>query len=309
MKSYETKKVNNNLVCDEDLVCGSPLTLQDDMQSFLYHNVGQLNSGWIPYNTDSGDVEYLFINVENVTSDTLDITRIKNDIIVDIPNVYGAKLDFNAETGKLSLIGRENKELSFVELSLGKSLINIESDDVAHTITFTFSNSEAVVINLVDVLGDALTIEGITDNRITTEEDNDGAVLKVLEDNAYVNGLPLYPDLHTEDGSSVVETLGNNEEVTYGTISSGTFTLEADAGNHGFCAVVVFKTWTDIPTIKFINESDKPISYIKENDIFLNTDERESTIPKEYLSTRCQYNLFILCNGRTIEVYMQEINL
>lgn len=309
MKSYETKKCNNDLLCGEDLVCGSPLTLQDDMQEFVYYNVGHINSGWIPTTTETGDVEYLYINVENVTSDTLDIIRIRNDIIVNIPNVYGTKLDFNAENGTLKLIGQNEKELSSVELVLGKTLISIETDDEQHKIIFKFSNDDDIVIDLVEVLGG---IEGLTNNKISTDKNNRDAILKVDEGNVFVSGpqgdLPLYPDLDINDSTTI--TLNNNMERTYGIIAEAVFTLPEEAGNQGFCAIVVFKTGASaIPNIEFINNTSLPIVYIKDNDVKETSTEHSSLLPKDQLSAMYQYNLFILCNGVNIEIYIQEINI
>ena len=301
MKSNESIRCSNSIICGDSTVCGK-YTLNDDMQVFFVNNVGILNSGWMPTGDTSTGYEYLYVNVENVTSSTLNITRIKNDIIVDIPDEYGRKLDFNASTGRLSLIGQGTTVLSTVQLSNGLALTDIVEDPVLHTITFKFNNAEDKVVDLVKVLGDALTIEGITDNKISTNKENKDAILKVDEGNAFVSGpqgdLPLYPDLGITSDTTI--TLRNNmERVLEGTTTSAIFKLEKeDASLQGFCAVVVFTTGTS-PHITFDNQSGKTIVYIKENQKF-----QEIT---GLLSPRYQYNLFVLCNGINIEVYIQEI--
>ena len=87
MRDTESVTVSDELVCGEELICGC-LTIEQCMADFFYFNVGDLNTGWHPYETEEGTVEYLYVNVDNVTSDTLDITRIHNNIIAREPYTH-----------------------------------------------------------------------------------------------------------------------------------------------------------------------------------------------------------------------------
>ena len=64
MKSYYKKECSTDLYCDENLLCGSYLTLQEDMNNFFANNIGILNSGWIETGETPTGYEYLYVNVE-----------------------------------------------------------------------------------------------------------------------------------------------------------------------------------------------------------------------------------------------------
>jgi len=276
MKSYETKKCNNDLLCGEDLVCGSSLTLQDDMQEFVYYNVGHINSGWIQTDTTPGEYEYLYVNVENVTSSTLDIIRIKNNIIADIPNIYGTKLTFNATTGQISLIGRNDEDvLSTIQLLGGLALVSIESNSEDHTITFTFNNHEDIVIDIYNVLQ--------MYNYYTKEE----------IDNMY----KLETSVSDEPIANI--QLVNNIEISYTDLHEGTFTVSEDF-KHGDVSSITF-TSTISPIISFPTPlNNLPNKFIKDNNVY---EQSELTFEADL-----QYNILILCNGLANEIYIQEIN-
>lgn len=86
MISYEQKKCSGILLCASSTICGQMPTLEDDMYAFQEKNVGILNTGWLPMGENNGIFEYQFVNVENITSSTLDIKREKNTIIINLPN-------------------------------------------------------------------------------------------------------------------------------------------------------------------------------------------------------------------------------
>jgi len=276
LKSYEYNYCNDSLCCGDEVLCGKYLTLQEDMQDFFNNNVGILNSGWIQTNTTPGAYEFLYVNVENVTSSTLDIVRIKNNIIADIPNIYGTKLTFNATTGQISLIGRNDEDiLSTIQLLGGLALVSIESNSEDHTITFTFNNHEDIVIDVYNVLQ--------MYNYYTKEE----------IDNMY----KLETSVSDEPIANI--RLVNNIEISYTDLHEGTFTV-SEGFKHGDVSSITF-TSTISPTISFPTPlNNLPNKFIKDNNVF---EQSELTFEADL-----QYNILILCNGLANEIYIQEIN-
>ena len=140
MKSYEKGKD------------GGPLTIEEDMYNFCLNMVGPVNTGWHHDEDDSGGSSYYYINVDDVISNTLDITRVRNIVQAEIPNLYGVGINLDLNNGLLKLIGRDLVVLSEETLPLGATITAIEYSTEAETITFKFSNLDDLVIDLKEII-------------------------------------------------------------------------------------------------------------------------------------------------------------
>ena len=275
MKSYEYISCTESINCGDQYVCGRLITFQEDMSQFQLHNVGPLNTGWIETGDSETGYTYLYVNVDNVTSSTLDIVRIQNNIIVDIPNIYGTKLVFDSSKGELKLIGRDLETvLSTVNLPVNMSLTNIEYDTHEHTITFKFNNHEDIVLNIYDIL---------EMNNYYTREEIDAM-------------FGLHTSVSNEESVNI--TIQNNTEISYTNLHSGIFTIPENA-EHGYMVSITLTSTVD-PSIEFKTNNELPIKYIMDNNVI--------SVYEMNLEKDTQYNFIVLCNGLANEVYIQRIN-
>ncbi len=111
MDNQEKRKSTDIFPAGTPRKAGQDTNLTEEMQKFINYNVGDLNTGWEPTVDDQGKDKYIYVNIENVKSDTLDIYAIndKNHIKVEIPNIYGTSLYLNSETNELMLLGRNEQ--------------------------------------------------------------------------------------------------------------------------------------------------------------------------------------------------------
>ena len=175
MDNQEKRMATDIFTCGNTRKAGQDTNLTEEMQKFVNYNVGALNTGWEPETDESGNDKYIYVNIETVKSDTLEITALtdKNHIRIEMPNEYAVGFSMDYITGLLSLVGRneegEPKVLDTVHI--GRTLLDIQEDDEAHTITFNFMGQDDVVINLDDVIQMEEVREEITEEIETASEE------------------------------------------------------------------------------------------------------------------------------------------
>lgn len=96
--------------------------------------------------------EYKSPSIRKVKSNTLDVDGYLDEVFLEIPNIYGAKLSYNKENGKLELLGRVDgdteKVLSEVDLPTEEHIKNVTYDDENKKIVITWQNNEKTEIDL-----------------------------------------------------------------------------------------------------------------------------------------------------------------
>ena len=126
-------------------------------------------------------------------------------------------------------------------------------------------------------------------------------VLKIVKNNVLLNGDKLAPELSISSDTNVQLVLENNAEVVYSDIASAEFTIPNNI-KHGYCSSITFTTINVRPSsVRFINNSTYEIRYIYQN--------KATAFSDITFSGNCEYNIIIICNGRYVEVYIQEIEL
>lgn len=263
MKSYEESKD------------GGPLSIEEDMVNFQNHNVGGLNSGWHADTDSEGGTYYYYINVESVVSDTLILRRNLNIVQAEIPDIYGVGIHLDLSTGILKLLGRDNQELSSLQLQMGAMMTSIEEDKDNHTITFKFTNHDDIVIDIEEIIGNFYTKE-----EIDAMFEGIKVKTKVIEDR------------------NVEFTILNNSDTSFTNIETATFTIPNDI-EHGYSAAMSIRLNINYPEIQFDNQSDFELKFIMNNAVIPST-----AIP---WAMENQFEILFLCDGVDLKAYIQSI--
>lgn len=102
------------------------------------------------FNDNNG--EYKSPSIRKVKSNTLEVDGYLDEVFLEIPNIYGAKLSYNKENGKLELLGRVDgdteKVLSVVDLPSEEHIKDVNYDNVNQIITITWQNDQTTEIDL-----------------------------------------------------------------------------------------------------------------------------------------------------------------
>lgn len=127
-------------------------------------------------------------------------------------------------------------------------------------------------------------------------------VFVVTDDNAYVNGTALHPVINTDDSQKPEIMLVNNGELVY-TAPLISLLVDIPANTSaGFCSSIMFEVQDKISfNFDYINNTKLPVRFIKFGQV----------VEKQYLdfASGNQYTMLVMCNGRIIEIYIQEILL
>ena len=283
MSKSEKINCSSSLICNDNSFCGRNVSLSEALGAFMQNNVGDLNTGWKEIEEFDSKAKYVYINVENVKSDTLLLTRINNDIIAEIPNIYGVKFYFDSTNGKLSLLGRDEEDkqitLSTIDLPIERIINDIEFNSEEHTITLKYINHEADVLNIAEILQ--------MDNFYNKEE-----IDEIID--------KITPKNIEYDETKTNRILKDKYDIKYHILVSGIFTIPECS--HGYTSAITFLTGDIKPNITFINNvNNVEMKYVFCGE-FIN-------ISNMGWQKNSQYDILILNDGRNIKIYIQEMSL
>lgn len=127
-------------------------------------------------------------------------------------------------------------------------------------------------------------------------------VFVVTDDNAYVNGTAIQPVINTYDTQKPEIMIVDNGELVYtAPLISLLVGIPANT-NAGFCSSIMFEVQDGLNfNFNYINNTKLPVRFIKFGQV----------VEKQYLdfAPGNQYTMLVMCNGRIVEIYIQEVLL
>lgn len=137
---------------------------------------------------------------------------------------------------------------------------------------------------------------GLESNTTITTVDNVNKTVKVD-----LKGV-LYKDYDKYIVKNTIEDivlLENESEFVYSNLKKGIFIIPEC--KHGYVSSIVIETKDQVPLIEFQNNSKYELRFVKEQELI--------SIEDITLDLNYEYTFLLLCNGRYINIYVQEINL
>lgn len=116
--------------------------------------------------------------VRFINSNTLNYKKDGDVLLIDIPNIYGTKLELDNANGIIKLLGRKNEDndnyviLSQIDLPTEKIITNIRYNEETESLIFSFENSPDIVVNIGDIFN--------IDNYYTKEQTDNIFVKQVI---------------------------------------------------------------------------------------------------------------------------------
>ena len=95
--------------------------------------------------------------VRYINSNTLNHKKDGDVLLIEIPNIYGTKLELDNTNGIIKLLGRKNEDdnnyivLSEVDLPTEKIITNIRYNEETESLIFSFENNPEIIVHIWDI--------------------------------------------------------------------------------------------------------------------------------------------------------------
>lgn len=105
---------------------------------------------------DSGQTRFFETYIRNINTETLEYEKNGDVAYLEIPNIYGTKLNLIKEKGIIQLLGRNNENdeeivLNEIDLPTEKIITNIYYDTEKESLIFQFENNADIEVAIGDI--------------------------------------------------------------------------------------------------------------------------------------------------------------